>query len=174
MIQFDFFFVFFRILFCIAEHTPSFKFYVEAERKGHMYTKRLSYFVFINISCSAFGMAAVNACYNMYIGNWDPTTYFLPYKLLIPFVNYHTISGFFIQWLVQIYCGYTYILTISAVVMYFLSCCYYIDACCLDFERVFIEIDEKVKNNIKSNVRLSNEIRIKIRDSIVFHIKIMQ
>lgn len=119
-------------------------------------------------------MAAVNACYNMYIGNWDPTTYFLPYKLLIPFVNYHSIPGFFIQWLVQIYCGYTYILTISAVVMYFLSCCYYIDACCEDFARVFTEIDEKVKKNVKTNVNISEEIRIQIRDSIMFHIKIMQ
>lgn len=58
--------------------------------------------------------------------------------------------------------------------MYFLSCCYYIDACCEDFARVFIEIDEKVIINVKANVNISEEIRIQIRDSIMFHIKIMQ
>lgn len=159
----------------LAEKTPSFANYVEAERKGTLYTKALLFSLFSYINTGVYGMSALNACYNMYYkDNWDPNTYFFPYYFVIPYIRRDNLPGFFAQLILGMYGGYSYVVSMTSNVTFFLSCCFYIEASCQEFRRAFTEIDDAVKNNAKLSASMRAEIRAKIRDCILFHIKIMQ
>lgn len=155
-----------------AEHTPAFKFYVEAERSCHFCTKWSMIYI-VWAPASTFPVACIlYACFSMNNGNWDPTTYFLPYKMLIPFVDYNSIGGYFAQVFIQIYAGTVHAVTMITVISYFVCHCLFIDACCQEFRWRFDNFNELTTS--EGCGKKFMEIRDCLRRAVALHIKIME
>lgn len=96
-------------------------------------------------------MAIMNAIYNIFMGNSHPETWYLPYMISLPF-DRSTYIGYVLTLLAQMMAGYTYIIIMTAITTYFLSCCFYIEACIRhlqnkieNYDRVF-ENEENISN----------------------------
>lgn len=140
-------------------------YYTEAERKGTKYVKTISMIFLTHISTGVFGMAIMNAVYNIYIGNSHPQTWYLPYMISLPF-DRSTYTGYLLSLLAQMMAGYTYILTMTAVTTYFLACCFYIEACIQHLQYKIGNLDSIAENERDDIDRL--------RDIIKFQIEIIQ
>lgn len=156
----------------LAKQTPAFIFYVNAECTGNLYLKWVVIIGLWAPGCSLLCISVGYAGYNMWMGNWDTTTYFLPQPISAPFLNNGTVIEFFVQLLIQSYGGLIYGTTVIAVVMYFVSCCMFIDACCQDFRRIFDEINELAKADGCAKNLL--EMKSRFRQATTLHIKIME
>lgn len=155
-----------------AKGTPAFKLYVSAERRSYLYTK-WTMIILVWVCGSVMILSSViYAFWNMIRGNWEASTYFLPLKSSIPFVDPNTINGFFFQLLMQIYGGFFYCTCVCTLTLYFVSCCLFIDACCQEFKQQFDVISEMISSeNFPKNVM---EIEDLLKAAITLHIKIME
>lgn len=72
-----------------------------------------------------------------------------PYMITLPF-NRSTYTGYSSSLLSQMMTGYSYILTLSAVSLYFIVCCFYIEAKYNIFKYRINYIDERIKSGDKS------------------------
>lgn len=116
-------------------------------------------------------LALEDAFYNMYIGNFECTTWFMPMTLYFPIDN-TKVYGYFLILLFEMYAGYTYEFTMTAVVTYFVSCCFYIEACCQHLQVMFDELDVIAE---KDNSRTKyDEMNDRIKKAIKLHIKTMR
>lgn len=102
----------------------------------------------------------------------DPATYFLPFELFVPFINLHHMTGFIVMVIIQMFTAYSYALAMITTIMYFVSCCYYIEACCLDCKQTFDDINGKLQTSRKT--KNTNEIKKLLKISIRQHIEIME
>lgn len=136
-----------------------------------MHVKLISGFVVTHMTCGVFGLAGANAVYNLLNGNRNPETWYLPYKIVLPF-DRTTYSGHVFTLICHMMAGYTYIFTMSAVVTYFVSCCFYIEGCFMHFKDKMRVINEKIKQiKTKSDY---DHIQNLYRDAISFHVKIVE
>lgn len=140
-------------------------FYTEAERKGRKYVKTISIIFLTHISTGVFGMAIMNAVYNICVGNHHPETWYLPYMISLPF-DRTTYTGYLLSLLAQMMAGYTYILTMTAVTTYFLACCFYIEACIQHLQYKIASLD-RISGNQQNTVELLREI-------VKFQVEIME
>lgn len=140
-------------------------YYAEAERKGTKYVKTISVIFLTHISTGVFGMAIMNALYNICVGNHHPETWYLPYMISLPF-DRSTYMGYLLSLLAQMMAGYTYILTMSAVTTYFLACCFYIEACIQHLQYKIENLDIILENE-------RNKID-QLRDIVQFHVVIIE
>lgn len=154
-----------------AQGRNSFKYYVIAEGTGSIYVKRISGFVVCHMSCGVFGLAIVNAIFNLIHGNHHPETWYLPYRIVLPF-DITTFPGYICILLTQMLTGYTYIFTMSAVVTYFMACCIFIEACVEHFKEKIQVLNDKIIN-IKSKVDFEMAHQLYI-DAVTFHVKIIE
>lgn len=160
-------------IFSKAERNGFADIYRKAERNGRLCTKWISLYVVVNCTLCAFLMAIVHSIVCMWRGNYQTSTWFLPYKMSVPF-DTSTVFGWYIFWLVQIYAGYTYLFTISAVITYFVSCCFHIVACCEQFLYMFNALDSQFVEDVEMNYQNVLKVKKQLNDAIVFHIKIME
>lgn len=129
----------------IAKQTQGFEYYAEAERRGNNFVKTISKIFLTHLSCGVFGLAIMNAIYNLCIGNYHPETWYLPYMISLPF-DRATYLGHFLSLFAQMLAGYTYILTMCAVSTFFVAGCFYVEACLKHFEEKIKKINESMKS----------------------------
>lgn len=82
-----------------------------------------------------------------------------------------TVRGFFMKFLLQIHAGYSYFLTMLCVSTFFAGCCYYIQACCMEFKQIFEKMDEAIATVNKDGI---DRMAFNIKRAIILHIKIMK
>lgn len=155
-----------------SKHVPAaFKIYEIAERKCQLYAK-LTFNGVCTYVFMMFIMYVILATKNMHRGNWDVTTYTLPHKTTIPFIDNRTMHGFIIRLMIQIYGGQYFCLTLGVITIYFVNCCVFIDAFCQEIKLRFDGINEL----LASDDRKKNLIEIKkqLKATVVLHIKTME
>lgn len=148
-----------------AEHGDIFEVYLKAERKGRTCTIWLSSFIVGSCTMTLYLLSLIHSWVSMWNGNYETSTWFVPYKLVVPF-DTSSIFGWYMLWLIQIYAGYTYVLSISAVISYFVSCCFYIEACCEHLFLVLKALNTDLLNDVNGKNRLHHVI--------IFHIEVMK
>lgn len=163
--------IYFISLFIPAKGTPSYKYYEEAEEKATTYMRNLSIFMYVDYAVSSFILSISNGLYNtMVMENYDPSTWYLPLRVSLPF-DQSTYIGYVLALLTQIIIGLMYLVTMCTVVCYFVSCCYYIEAFLLHLKSDIMSIDSRIK---EMNVINQKEMNRMYRDVVLFHIKIFE
>lgn len=77
-------------------------------------------------------------------GIFDASQLSLPMNLVVPF-NTETILGWYTLWLIEFNLGIAYILPMTSITSYFVSCCCYIVAVCNHFSFLI----QSIKKNLK-------------------------
>lgn len=155
-----------------TEKTFAFDLYIQAERESSFFTKwtmiilTWMYITVLYIGCTIY------ACYNMFMGNWDSTTYFLPEKMWFPFVDNNTIIGFFVLLLIQAFSYYIHTSAILVSFLYFINCCMFIIASCKEFERQFNDINELINADDYANRMM--DIKARLVEATTLHIRIIK
>lgn len=119
-------------------------------------------------------MSVINGIYNIiFFDNYNPHDYYLPYFLIIPYIEERkNFYQYAIYLLIEAQGGYTYILIMSIGVTYFVGCSFYVIACC---EHIRLMVDEVDKNAIKPmTTKLYIEMKMQLSQIISFHMKIIQ
>lgn len=100
--------------------------------------------------------------YCMYIGNWDASTWPLPFNYVVPF-DESTVWGWYLMWLIQTNSAISYCLGATSTTSYFMTCCLYIGALCDHFDLFAHSVDVAV---IQSEVEIDSVKRMKLRRRI--------
>lgn len=89
----------------------------------------------------------------MRMGNFDTSTWLLPYSLTVPF-DTSTVLGWYLFWLVQLYIAIVYAVSVACATTYFGSNCLYITAICEHLGFLIGSIDCDVETmNFKSKLQ---------------------
>ena len=132
--------------------------YWAAERKCRRFTKQMISFVLFQQT--SFVFALFFSFYCIYIGNLDTSTYYLPLRLAPPF-NIDSLFKWYLFWVVHFFGGVAYLGGTVIVSVYFVCCCFYLEALCDHFDCLIGEVDaELCQNHHEPNARklLSNTI----------------
>lgn len=113
-------------------------------------------------------LSIVMSIWNLYQQNFDTTSWFLPYYIILP-IDKSTIFGWYCELFLQIYSGYAFVLTITSTVTFFGGCSFYIEACQRQFKHMFVGIDEQIQN-----AECFETIQKSLFETIVFHNKIFE
>lgn len=150
--------------------------YVKAEEKCRNLTKFLSIGYLLD-AAALFIAAALFACYCMWTGNFDTSTWLLPYNLYIPF-DTSTVLGWFLLWLIQCYIALVYSLSATCSMTYFVSCCLYIVAMCDHFNLKVQSINsflDNLKNSKKLNdAKVFERLKLKLNRIVKLHVTIYE
>lgn len=150
------------------------KIYEDVEQKSRSFTN----FLF----CLGIGSGAVGVIIpsymlsfiSMFMGNYDPSTWFFPIKYSVPF-NSSTILGFYIKLTMYAVHGlHSYYMIILTSICYLVSCCYYINACCAHFQHMSNEVDRIISHDKEIKQEETIEVNNRLKVAIEFHIKILE
>lgn len=144
--------------------------YKKAERLSRTLTLWLIALVVGIFTFSAIGMNLIILSIGLYRGNTDTSTWFLPYYYhnVFPFDD-TTVSGFFVELILQVFAGYAYVLSIASTCTFFGGSSYYIEACCLEIKHHFKLLDDQVES--ARNPRI---LEMKLNEIIKFHKKLIK
>lgn len=153
-----------------AEETESFEIYKKVDRKCQMWTKLT---LISNVGAVAMLFMVpffVHSLFCMWQGNFDTSTWFWILKLATPFDTSNifvwyglVIVGDFMA-MVNTFLGTT-------IIMYFMSCSFYVDASLQHFHFVSNKIEEIINKN-SINVSFY-EIKRKLCSAVFLHVKII-
>lgn len=109
------------------------------------------------MAAGLFLAALLFAAFNMWMGNFDTSTWLLPYSLIVPF-DTTTLHGWLLLWLCNCYIGFVYSLSTTCAITYFVSCCFYIIAMCKHFDYLMkmFDMDVELKQGNKEKTRISS------------------
>lgn len=146
-----------------VKQTNSIKFFENAEHKGSLCIKILT------VLCAAqIGIIYTThfclAIYNVLIGNDEPETYNLPYTISLPFER-TTYIGYAAAFILNMSITVLYAINMVAVMGFFYSACWYIEACTICFHEKISTIDQTL---------ISNKMENEFRKAVEFHIKIIE
>ena len=109
-------------------------------------------------------------------GQTDMSTYILPFKMVLPF-NTLSISGWCLEWFIQLNVGLSYALCMIIASNYFIFYCYSIVAICIHFELLIDSIRGEVdqismerRGQKRHRVAWQN-ISTKLNRAITIHVK---
>lgn len=120
------------------------KFYTESEQKSQQFVRIMIYYAIFN-QMTFLGTLGFSI-YFIIAGTFDASALSLPMNLVVPF-NTETILGWYTLWLIEFNMGLAYILPMTSITSYFVSCCCYIVAVCNHFSCLI----ESIKKNLKHN-----------------------
>lgn len=147
--------------------------YWNTEQKCRKYTLRLGRYVLCHTV--VFPCSLAYTAYCIAAGNYDTSSWFLAYNVLVPF-DMSSVVGWLMTWVYQYSMGLVYSLSVTSVTSYFVSCCFYIGAMCDHFELMMDSIREDV-DHFKSKITLETsrfkyfEITQKLNNAVKLHIK---
>lgn len=88
---------------------------------------------------------------------------------LSPGLDASTVCGYFVLLMIQFQGCFSYIMALSVPIMFFIDACYYLRACCTEFEQVFVAIDKSLAERNTKLVAAAVEKRLQY--AIVLHVK---
>lgn len=96
--------------------------------------------------------------------------------MVVP-VDTTKIWGWYLMQFAYAHGGYAYFFIASAIVLHFVSCCYYIEANSDDFQMMLNEIDEKIdfcRKNKKNEAEDFDPILLQLNNAVLFHTKVLK
>lgn len=140
-------------------------FYSRAEEKCKMLTRM----VIVGYCLMAMGLFVLSASYsifNMWMGNFETSTWLLPYAFTVPF-DTSTVYGWYMFWFLQLYAALAYSLSITCATTFFGGCCFYIIAICEHFQFYIKKIDAGVEIMDSKANELGQKNRGKMHSSVL-------
>lgn len=125
----------------------------------------------LNAAFFATVVPIVHSIFCLCKGDYETSTWYLIYRMIGPFDS-TSILGWYMMWLVQLYVAYTYSFVVSAVSTHFLSCSFYIEACCEQLLSMFKMLDTIIQNEKEKLKRF--QVKKQIGDAVAFHIDTMR
>lgn len=140
------------------------------EQKCRRITDLIVSYIFYNQL--TFAAALFYAFYNVWAGNLDTSTYFLPFSMDIP-LNTKVIAGWLVLWLIQFNMSLAYITCMVTITSYFVSCCFYIDTICTHFDCI-IESNRQKSGSKQGESVQDDEKQQRIHEAIRLHINLFE
>lgn len=99
-------------MFQKAQVYQPFDAYEKAEEKSNLLAVWFPSFIFWSFTIGVFMVSFALSFYEMYVGNYDTSTWFIPfyYYNVLPF-DATTVSGWYIEFVLQICGGYPYVVS---------------------------------------------------------------
>lgn len=160
--------------FIVPEHDEQIYYiYFNTEQKCRQFTKNFVKFIFINQQM--YLAAMIFSIYSMIVGNFDTSTWILPFKCWVPF-NTESVYGYYLHWFIQFSMGMAYSSSQVTITAYFVCCCYYIVAICDHYKFVMQTIKTETDKNLDEKNPLlyqkrNCEIKKKLLEAIDIHVK---
>lgn len=167
-----------HFLFTKTKVAPSeMSIYRKTEKKCRNLTKFISIGYLLD-AATLFTAAVIYSFYCMWSGNFDTTTWLLPYNLYLPF-DTSTIYLWYVLWLMQCYIGLVYSLSVTCVTTYFESCCLYIVALCEHSNALIQSFSLSIEwyrksQRIEMNKQSVKEQKLQLNKIIELHIMIYE
>lgn len=140
--------------------------YGNVEEKCRQFTtKMLAFVVFQQFP---FLIAVAASIYNIHIGNFDTSTYFLPLRVARPF-DIDTLPKWYLFNGLQFSFGITYILCVVVVTAYFVCCCFYLQALCDHFNYLIGMVDAELQTDRANPWASSLKARKLLKNTIDHH-----
>lgn len=161
--------------FIIAEDDV-YAIYSNNEKMCTKYTIRL--FCYILWHLQVFLAAGFFPIYCMYVGNFDTSTWPLPFNMAVPF-DTSSIIGWYLLWFIQTNTAFSYCLGTIAPTAYFMNCCLYIITLCDHFNCIINSINEhvegyhQIKNKLKTK-KINLQIKEKLGRAVKHHEEILE
>lgn len=164
----------FLYLISIVEDPKVSGIYERAERKSALISRSFMWIQNVGSFFMTHLTSVFSLAYNIHFrDNYDPKTYFIAFKLVVPFIAIDNFLGFFIHWLINLQIGHGTLLTINSVFMFFVSCCIYLKAACDHLKQIFDEIDDLASSEPRK-INQTALMKRKLRDAVDMHIKLSQ
>lgn len=106
-----------------------FNIYWNIEQQSRKKTRIIGYYPLMLVLVGAF----FYSIYCIFVGNYDTSTWILPYLLSVPF-DTSKIGGWYLLWIVEANIAFTYSTCLIGLSSHFMSCCFYIGAVCDHFD----------------------------------------
>lgn len=133
--------------------------YYKAEQQSHILTKWFTLFVVLFFTFGTIFCSLLLSFWNLYNGNVDTVTWWIPYNTHIFFIDKSSFFGWYFELLLQALSGYAFVLAMTCTVTFFGGCSFYIEACRLQLKSMFDDmIQKKGSNSIKQ-----------LSQTVVFH-----
>lgn len=150
--------------------------YWKIEQMCQRYTKNMAYYNFIHLTL--FLPSLLFAIYNILIGDYDVSTWDLPFNIAVPFDG-HVFWGWCLKWFIQINMAFAYAVCLVTATSYFLCCCLYINAICDHFNVLMDTVNEEVKLYREAAHPLelrkfSQKIKDKLVKAVAIHVKVLE
>lgn len=132
--------------------------YWKTEQKCRIFTGKFLKFVFINQLM--YVASLFFSIYCMIVGNFDTSTWILPFTLWVPF-DTTNLPGWYLLLFIQFSMGMSYSMSQVLITAYFVCCCYYIGAICAHFVFVMktLRADVEKNQNEKDSVAYQERVR---------------
>lgn len=156
------------------ENSEAYKIYKNTEEICQKVTKLLACYPLMTI----FVAALFYSFYQMFIGNFDTSTWILPYTVSVPFST-DEIWKWYILWFLQTNMGLTYSLSTVIASAHFVGSCFYIGGICQHFDLVIesiqknAELYENEMNSRKSQL-LRENIRKQLTQAVKLHVTALE
>lgn len=131
-------------LYCLEREGGIFDIYWNIEKKCRKYTTIFTFYILWNET--SFVASLFYSFYCVWCGNYDTSTWPLPFNILVPF-DTTSLWGWYLLWFVQFSMGLSYTGCLTAITSYFMSCCLYICAICDHFDFLCDSIMNDVDRN---------------------------
>lgn len=134
--------------------------YWECEQKCRKYTRRFGYFVFFHTS--TFTIVLIYALVRIAFGNYDTSSWHLPFFMLFPFDQNH-VWGWLMTWFMQAGLAFCYAASMTSITSYFVSCCCYLIAMLDHFNLLIHSLINNVKSmQMEENPRKIEKMHVQI------------
>lgn len=104
--------------------------------------------------------ALIYSFYCLHVGNRDTSTWILPYKISLPFVDdiyWNSIHGWYLLWFIQANLALSYSLIMVLISAYFVCCCFYIEALCKHFTHLIHSLNVDMGTLSENDFRIIKE-----------------
>lgn len=119
--------------------------YISVEQKCRQFTKQMiSFVLFQQVS---FVFAFFYSIYCIHVGNFDTSTYYLPLRLASPF-EINSLFKWYLFWVFEFVGGITYLGGTVVVALYFVCCCFYLQALCDHFDCLIEQVDDELSKKL--------------------------
>lgn len=108
----------------------------------------------------------------MWCGNFDTSTWFFFLQVKVPLVDSSNIFVWYSMVILEILLVCTSSFLYGTIITYYMSCCYYIEACCEHFRLICQKIDEKIDEDPDKMIENIKNIEEKLGDAVSFHVSI--
>lgn len=137
------------------------------DQKCRKFIRKMGTYIIFHLF--TFVAPLIHAIVSILSGNYDVSTFNLPFNLVVPF-NTQTIFGWCFEWFIQLNTGLSYALCMITSTTYFVCFSLDIVAMCEHFNLICCDVD-RMRSRV-NHQKLWGNVPIKFRHAIEIHAKL--
>lgn len=153
--------------------------YRNAEQRCHRFMQKMGGFLVFHHT--PFLIALLYPLYCVCIGNFDTSTYYLPFRIAIPFSIASVFKWYLYYVFIQLATANAYIFCVIPAISYFVCCGFYLDTLCDHFDYLIglveAEFDQSTSQDPDDHATAHNRAlnaRKRLSDTVDHHNKIYE